>query len=101
MSDREQIIEAMARAMAARSTGGVCQPSDDDLEWQGWVEDATAALDAALPLIRAVLAEKVRDGIHTVEMARKAVRAGMAVGEVGAWDAALEEAALLIEEVEL
>ena len=56
---------------------------------------------SVLDAIWLALAEKVRDGMHTVEMARTAVRAGMSVGEVYAWDAALEEAALLIEEVEL
>ena len=99
MSDRERIIEAMAEAIRRERE----RPAIRSLEWSQKAPErmATAALDAALPLIREALAEKVRDGMHTVEMARKAVRAGVCVGEVSAWDAALEEAALLIEEVEL
>lgn len=99
MTDRDQIIEAMAAAIRRERE----RPAIRSLEWSQKAPErmATAALDAALPLIREALAEKVRDGMHTVEMARKAVRAGVSVGEVHAWDAALEEAALLIEEVEL
>lgn len=99
MSDRDQIIEAMARAVFA----GMKTPRlAFSPEFEASVHrQCRAELDAALPLIREALAEKVRDGMHTVETARKAVRAGMAVGEVGAWDEALEQAALLIEEVEL
>lgn len=33
--------EIVARTLAAQSTGGVCQVSDPDLEWRGWVEEAT------------------------------------------------------------
>lgn len=110
---RADIAEAMAREIDGHSwmtdpdEGSVCACGEaltTSLEYAGDAyrsHIATAALDAALPLIREALAEKVRDGMHTVEMARKAVRAGVSVGEVDAWDAALEEAALLIEEVEL
>ena len=100
MSDRERIIEAMAEALH----GDSCPEDPDEGEscsCGSWQREAETALDAALPLIREALADKVRDGIHTVEMAWKAVRAGMSVGEVRAWDEALAEAALLIEEVEL
>ena len=96
---RPVVIEAMAAAIRRERE----RPAIRSLEWSQKAPErmATAALDAALPLIRQALAEKVRDGMHTVEMARKAVRAGMAVGEVGAWDEALEQAARLIEGVEL
>jgi hypothetical protein len=33
--------EIVARTLAAQSTGGVCQVNDPDLEWRGWVEEAT------------------------------------------------------------
>jgi hypothetical protein len=38
-SERE--IETVARALAAQSTGGVCQVFDTDLEWRGWVNEAS------------------------------------------------------------
>lgn len=34
-------LEVVARTLAAQSTGGVCQIKDPDLEWEGWVEEAT------------------------------------------------------------
>lgn len=99
MSDREQIIEAMAAAIWREWE----RPAIRSLERSQKAPErmATAALDAALPLIREALAEKVRAAMFTAESARESIRAGMAVGEVGAWDEALEQAALLIEEVEL
>lgn len=99
MSDRERIIEAMAAAIRRERE----RPAIRSLEWSQKAPErmATSALDAALPLIRGALAEKVRAAMFTAESARESIRAGMAVGEVGAWDAALERAARLIEGAEL
>lgn len=96
---RANIVEAMAAAIRRERE----RPAIRSLEWSQKAPErmATAALDAAVPLIRQALAEKVREAMFTAESAREAIRAGMAVGEVGAWDEALEQAALLIEEVEL
>lgn len=60
MTTKTEIVEAMARALAAHSTGGICAPDNPDLEWQCWVQDSEAALNAALPLIREAMAEAVR-----------------------------------------
>ena len=40
--------EVVARTLAAQSTGGVCQIKDPDLEWEGWIEEATVLLTGTI-----------------------------------------------------
>lgn len=89
MSDREQIIEAMAEALH----GDSCPEDPDEGEscsCGSWQREAETALDAALPLLRKQLAERVRaSAMDGDALEPSAFRAGMTY------------AARLIEEVEL
>ena len=64
---KDQIIEAMARAIFIRDLGEDAAGAWDAPGEGGraqWKQHASAALDAAFPLIQALLAEQVREGME-------------------------------------
>lgn len=101
MSDRERIIEAMAAAIRRERE----RPAIRSLEWSQKAPErmATAALDAALPLIREAFAEQVRSKALGPDFGRNPMSGADSRDArlYGAYDDGLECAARLIEEVEL
>lgn len=97
----EQIVEAGARALCEAQNPGDSWRDFDGSSYQAWLKGCTtAALTAMLPLIRKQLADEVRGQCFTSEGAKFAIRQGRSVREIQEFDAALEFAASLIEEVE-
>jgi|SRR5690606_33639173 len=88
----EQIVEAGARALCEAQNPGDSWRDFDGSSYQAWLKGcATAALEAMLPLIRKQLADEVRGQV---------VRPiPFLVERDQGWNAAIEQAARLIEGV--
>ena len=117
MTARDQIIEAMVKTIQCHSLGeswgddGVGFVGCDCGLWFGKAIDgawagafshlATAALDTALPLIQAALAERVRGMDLSAGEVASHLRTGGSMDWVNGYGAAVDEGARLIEGVEL
>lgn len=70
MADRDTIIEAMARAIAT-----ALRATPEDYYWVDYTDEATAAYDAALPLIRNAALEEAADEAFCWDTGRQASEA--------------------------